>query len=53
MFSASATVTLAFLVLHDIEVSDALKFGGVEAAVKFVLYIVYERLWLALAGAAL
>lgn len=52
VFSACATVTLALLVLKDVDVVDALKFGGVEAAVKFVLYVMHERLWV-LAGAVL
>jgi uncharacterized membrane protein len=49
VFSTSATVAVALVLLHDsLRVSDALKFGGVEFALKFVLYFLHERLWVAL-----
>lgn len=50
VFSTTATVSVAFLVFHDsIQASDALKFGGIEFATKYVLYFLHERLWAAVA----
>lgn len=50
VFSTATTVSVALLVLHDsLQVSDALRFGGIEAVCKYVLYLVHERLWAAAA----
>eukprot|EP00775_Hariotina_reticulata_P002633 gene2633-2934_t len=46
LFSTSATVGIALLVLRDvIQVEDALKIGGLEFMAKFVLYFLHERFW--------
>jgi uncharacterized membrane protein len=50
IFSTTATVTVALVLFQDsLEVSDALKFGGIEFAMKYVLYFLHERLWAAIA----
>jgi uncharacterized membrane protein len=46
LFSTCVTVTVAVIVLKDLQLGDALKFGGVEFAAKFVTYVLFERLWL-------
>jgi uncharacterized membrane protein len=49
VFSTSATVSVALLIMQDsLQVSDALKFGGIEFATKYVLYFLHERLWAAI-----
>lgn len=50
IFSTTVTVSVALLVLHDsLQVSDAVKFGGIEFATKYVMYVLHERLWAAIA----
>jgi uncharacterized membrane protein len=50
IFSTTATVGVAMVILKDsLEVSDALKFGGIEFATKYVMYFLHERLWAAVA----
>lgn len=50
VFSTTATVSVALVLLQDsLQVSDALKFGGIEFATKYVLYFLHERLWAAIA----
>lgn len=50
IFSTTATVGVAMIILKDsLEVSDALKFGGIEFATKYVMYFLHERLWAAVA----
>lgn len=50
IFSTTATVTVALVLFQDsLEVSDAVKFGGIEFATKYVLYFLHERLWAAIA----
>lgn len=50
IFSTTATVGVAFVILQDsLDVSDALKFGSIEFATKYVLYFLHERLWAAVA----
>lgn len=46
LFSTTATMGIALLVLHDVlQVEDALKLGALEFTVKFMLYFMHERLW--------
>lgn len=50
VFSTSATVTVALVLFQDsLQVADALKFGGIEFATKYVMYFLHERLWAAVA----
>jgi uncharacterized membrane protein len=49
VFSTTATVSVALLIMQDsLQVSDAIKFGGIEFATKYVLYFLHERLWAAI-----
>lgn len=49
VFSTTATVSIALLFVTDLTTSDALKLGGVEAATKFIAYVIHERIWAAAA----
>lgn len=49
IFSTTATVRVALLIMQDsLQVFDAVKFGGIEFATKYVLYFLHERLWAAI-----
>ena len=39
---------MALLIFSDVEAGQALTFGGAEAALKFLMYFVFEWLWLRL-----
>lgn len=50
IFSTTVTVGVAMVVLHDsLQVSDAVKFGGIEFVVKYITYFLHERAWAAVA----
>ena len=48
LFSTGISITVALLIFSDVEAGQALTFGGAEAALKFLMYFAFERLWLRL-----
>lgn len=48
LFSTGVSIAVALVVFSDVEAGQALAFGGAEAALKFLMYFVFERLWLRL-----
>lgn len=46
VFSTALTVSIILVVFHDtVQVEQALKIGGLEFVLKFLVYFAHERLW--------
>ncbi|KAL0018495.1 hypothetical protein WJX79_004866 [Trebouxia sp. C0005] len=46
VFSTALTVSIILVVFHDtVQMEQALKIGGLEFVLKFLVYFAHERLW--------
>lgn len=46
VFSTALTVSIILVVFHDtVQIEQALKIGGLEFVLKFLVYFAHERLW--------